>query len=104
MKKTLFAFAITALAVASAETYSVKFFHPSVVGATELKPGEYRVDVNEGKAVISRGKRTVESAVKVETGDSKFSSTSVKYRNGDGKYRLSEIRIGGSKTKLVFDN
>jgi hypothetical protein len=104
MKKTLFAFAIVTLAVADAETYSVKFFHPSVVNGIELKPGEYRVDVNDGKAVISRGKQTAESAVRVETADSKFGSTSVKYQNGDGKYRLSEIRFGGSKTKLVFDN
>jgi len=28
---------------------------------------------------------------------------SVKYQNGDGKYRVQEIRLGGTKTKLVFD-
>ena len=104
MKKTLFALAIAALAVAGAETYTVKFYQHSVVGGTELKPGEYRVDVNGEKAVISGGKQSVETAVKVETADSKFNSTSVKYHNGDGKYRLTEIRLGGTKTKLVFEN
>jgi hypothetical protein len=104
MKKTLFALAITALALAGAETYRVKFYQHSVVGGTELKPGEYRVDLNGEKAVISGGRQSVETTVKVETADSKFNSTSVKYHNGDGKYRLAEIRLGGTKTKLVFEN
>ena len=40
--------------------------------------------------------------VKVETADNKFSSTSVRYMNGDGKFKVQEIRVGNSKTKLVF--
>jgi hypothetical protein len=44
-----------------------------------------------------------ESAVKVEEGDSKFDTTVVRYvNNADGKVRIQEIRIGGTKTKLLF--
>jgi hypothetical protein len=49
------------------------------------------------------GKKTAEAAVEVQTADEKFSSTSVKYQNGDGKYRILEIRLGGTKTKLLFN-
>ena len=47
MKKTLFAFAIVALAVANAETYSVKFFHPSVVNGIELTVTD-ETDIQDG--------------------------------------------------------
>ena len=44
-----------------------------------------------------------ESTVKVEEGDTKFDTTAVRYVNSaDGKIRIQEIRIGGTKTKLVF--
>lgn len=104
MKKTLLAVAVAALALTGAETYNVRFYQHSIVGGKELKPGEYRVDVEGDKAVISGGKQSVEAVVRVETADSKFNSTSVKYHNGDGKYRLAEIRLGGTKTKIVFEN
>ena len=32
----------------------------------------------------------------------KFDTTTVRYGVGDGKTRIQEIRIGGTKTKLVF--
>ena len=49
---------------------------------------------------IVRGSYKVpEADVKMETADTKFSSTSVRYRNGDGKYRLQEIRLGGARRR-----
>lgn len=105
MKKLILAISSIALSVASAATtYRVTFFQPSVVAGTELKAGDYRVEVNDSKAVITQGKTKVEADVKVETADSKFGSTSVRYTSGEGKYKVSEIRIGGTNTKLVFNN
>ena len=66
--------------------------------------GRFKVTVQDNKAIISSGKTSVEANVKTETADSKFSSTTVRYQNGDGKYRLQEIRLGGTNTKLVFEN
>jgi hypothetical protein len=103
MKKFAFTFAVMALAVASAaDTYRVTLFQPSVIAGKELKAGEYKVTVTDNKAVISQGKNSVESAVKVEGTDNKFNSTSVRYTNADGKYKVQEIRLGNTKTKLVF--
>jgi len=103
MKKLMFCFAILALAVASADTYKVTLFQPSVVSGQELKPGEYKLEVTDGKVVISKGKTTVQAPVKIEQADGKFKSTSVRYSNGDGKLTVREIRIGGTTTRLVFN-
>lgn len=105
MKKILLSFATLALAVASAApAYRITLFQPSLVNGTELKPGEYKVTLDGNKATITSGKTSVSADVKTETADSKFSSTTVRYRNGDGKYRVQEIRLGGTTTKVVFEN
>jgi hypothetical protein len=96
-------FATLAIAVASAASnYSLTLFEPSTIGSTELKPGDYKLELNGEKATIKAGKNTVEAAVKVESGSEKFSKTTVKYTTGDGKYRVQEIRLGGTKTTLKF--
>lgn len=106
MKKLLIGFATFALAIASAATasYRVTLFQPSMFGSTELKPGDYKIEVKDNKAVVKGGKSVVEADVKIETANEKFSSTSVRYANGDGKYKVQEIRLGGTNTKLVFAN
>lgn len=103
MKKVLPIFMVAGLALASARSYTVNLFQPTMVGATELKPGEYKVEVNDQTAVIHQGKVRTESQVKVEEGDTKFDTTVVRYvNNADGKVRIQEIRLGGTKTRLVF--
>ena len=103
MRKVLPFFLVAGLAAASARTYTVSLFETAMVGATELKPGEYKIEVNDQKAVIRKGKVQTESPVKVEEGDTKFAATVVRYNNNaDGKVRIQEIRIGGTKTRLVF--
>jgi hypothetical protein len=105
MKTLLLTFATFGLAIASAaSSYKVTLFQPTLIGGKELKPGVYKVEVKDSTAVLSQGKESVEAPVKTETADSKFSNTSVRYRNGDGKYRIEEIRIGGTSTRLVFAN
>ena len=103
-RKFLLSFAILALsAVASAKSYTVTLFQPSIVGGAELQPGEYKLDLSESKVTLRNGKKSAEATVTVESADQKFPSTSIRYRNGDGKYRIQEIRLGGTKTRLVFN-
>jgi hypothetical protein len=104
MNKLLLSFATLALAAASAASHRITLFQPSLLNGSELKPGDYKVEVKDNKAIITRGGDSVEAPVKIETADSKYGSTSVRYANGDGKYRLQEIRLGGTNTKLVFTN
>ena len=91
-------------AFAATQTHRITLFQPSLVNGTELKAGDYKLEViDDSKIVISQGKQRVEAGVKVESADTKFNSTSVRFSNGDGKYRLQEIRLGGTKTKLVLN-
>ena len=103
MRIVLPIFLVAGLAVASARSYTVSLTKPNVVGATELQPGDYKIEVNGDKAVLRQGKAQTESPVKVEEGSTKFPSTVVRYGgDADGKLHIQEIRIGGTRTKLVF--
>ncbi len=106
MKRYLFVFVILALAVASAKTYTVTLFQPSVLAGTELKAGDYQLNLNEKdtKITLKSGKQVVEAPVKIENADEKFGSTTVRYANAEGKMKVQEIRLGGTKLKLVFSN
>jgi len=105
MKKLMLSFGTLALAVASAaSSYHFSIFEPSVVAGQELKPGDYKVEVNGNKAMIKTGKQIVEAPVTVQDGTEKFSETSVRYANNNGKLMVQEIRLGGTHTKLVFNN
>jgi len=44
----------------------------------------------------------VEVPVKVETAEKKFGDTVIGYAMENGKSVISEIRLGGTKTRLVF--
>jgi hypothetical protein len=101
--KLAVSFVAAGLAIASASTHTIQLFEESIVSGQSLKPGEYTLKVNGDKAVLSRGKTKVEAPIAVENSDARFGSTSVRYLNGDGKFRVKEIRLGGTKTKLVFD-
>jgi hypothetical protein len=97
LKKILF-FSVLALGVASAESYRVNLSRPSVVKGSELKAGDYKLNVEQGKATFKDGSRTVESAVRMENADKKYDRTTIRY-NGQS---IAEIRLGGTNTKLVF--
>lgn len=103
MKRMLLVFLTLALTVAAAKTWQVTLFEPSLIGGAELKPGDYKVEVKGDKVVMKNARQTAEASVKVENVETKFASTAVRYSNGDGKYRITEIRIGGTTTKLVVN-
>ncbi len=102
-KKLLFAFLVLALTVACAKTYWVTFYIPSAVAGAELKPGEYRLDLNGDRVTLKNGKLVAESAVKVEQNGEKYKRTTVRCLNGDGGCQVQEIRLGGTNLKLVFN-
>ena len=103
MRKVLPFFLVAGLAIASARSYTVSLYEKTMVGATELKPGDYKVEVVDQKAVIHSGKVQTESPVTVQEGNDKFEKTVVRYiTSSDGKSHIQEIRLGGTKTTLLF--
>lgn len=102
-RKATLLFTIFFLTIASAATYRVNLTQAAFVNGKELKAGEYRLNVQESKVTIASDRNSIEAPVKVESGDMKFSSTVVRYTAEGGRTAISEIRIGGTKTKLVFN-
>jgi hypothetical protein len=104
MKKFVFSLATFALAaVSAAESHRVTLYSPAVVNGQELKAGEYRLEIEGSKAVLKKGKESVEASVRLENADQKYASTAVRYLTGDGKNKINEIRLGGTKTRVLFD-
>jgi|ERR1700677_2078177 hypothetical protein len=101
VKNILFGFASLALAVASAATsYNVTFYEPVMINGSELKAGDYKVELKDDKtALIKQGKTVTEAPVKVENDSQKYQRTAVRL-NG---MQVEEIRIGGTSTRIVFD-
>jgi hypothetical protein len=102
IKRLVVCLAFVGLAVASAKSYSVKFSVPVTIGGTEIKAGEYKLEVVGDKAVIKSGRVVAESPVKVMTEEKAFPRTSMRLARNEDKLQVEEIRIGGQKTRLVF--
>jgi hypothetical protein len=105
IRKAALFFVVAGLALAAPRTYSVKLFEKVVFGSTELAPGDYKVEVNDQNVTIRQGKLQSESPAKVEENGTKFDQTTVRYgKDAQGKTRIEEIRLGGTKTRLLFQN
>jgi hypothetical protein len=104
MKKMIVCLAAAASLIwASAVSSRVTLFQPSTLNGVELKPGEYKIQVEGEKLTLQNGKTKAEAAVKTEQNGEKFNATSIRYTNGDGKMKITEIRIGGTFTKLLVN-
>ena len=95
-------FLVAALATASAKTYSVELFEPSVVAGTELKAGTYHINVMDSSVVIKGGNTLITVPAKLEKADTKYPSTSVRYEVSDGKREIKQIKLGNTNLKLVL--
>jgi len=94
------AFVFASVGFASATTYNVTLLEPTNVHGTQLKPGEYKLDVENGKAVFHHGKKTAEAPAKIANADQKFKDTKFVYDNGN----LREIDLGGSNVRVVLED
>lgn len=100
MKVTL-SLATLALGVASAaSSYNVKFYDPMWIGSTQLKPGDYKLEMQGGKAVFKSGKTVVEVPATMGTANKKFPATSFISE----KTQLTEIDLGGTTSKILFNS
>jgi hypothetical protein len=100
VKNILLGFASVALAVASAaSSYNVTFYQPVMINGSELKAGDYKLELKGNTAVIKQGKTVTEAPVTVENQGEKFQRTAVRLEG----MQVQEIRIGGTTTRVVFE-
>jgi len=110
-QKLLALFAILALSAAFAgtvpapggATYKVTLTQPSVVSGTHLQAGDYRIQITPDKVTIGSGKNVFDVKAKVEMAEQKFDATAIRYDETAGGRVVTEIRIGGTKTRLVLE-
>ena len=90
--------------VTKTSTYNVTLFKSAAVNGSVLKAGDYKLVVGDAKVTLiaKDGGATVESPVKFETAAAKFGTTVVTYEDKNSKTVVSEIDLGGSKTKILF--
>ena len=110
LTKFFVAFSILALVAAMAGSipvkglnYKVTLSQPAVVMGTALKAGEYRLNVTDGKVTFTLDKESHAIPAKIETNGSKYFSDQVRYEQDGDKVKISEICLGGTKTRLVFN-
>jgi hypothetical protein len=103
MKKALLIATAMGMSLAYAgSSYRVTLYRPTNVNGTELKAGECKLEIEDGKAILKQGKTKVEAPVKVETRSAKFDSTTVGYNGDSANNQIQEIRLGGTNTMLLF--
>ena len=104
MTKLVLTFATVALTVASAaeNTYHFTLQEPASLNGTQLKPGSYKLEIEGDKAIVKSGKTIVESPARLETVEHKYTLTTVDLDSINNKPRISEIHVGGTKTRIVF--
>jgi hypothetical protein len=101
--KLAVAFLTIALAAASAKSYTVNLFQPAILAGTELKSGEYKLEVIGNKVSLKNGKTIAEAVVTVENLPAENSRTTMRLDTADGKNHIKEIRLGGTNVKLVVN-
>jgi hypothetical protein len=101
MKKLIVFFTLFGLSLAQAKSFHVKLYEPTVLGSSELKPGDYIIDLQDQKVILKCGKQEIEVPVTVEVGSSRYSSTMIRFTNDGGRSYIQEIRLGGTNMKLV---
>lgn len=103
MNKLMLGACVFALGLATAASaYHVKISDPTWVGTTELKPGDYLVQVDGDKITFKQGKKVIAVSAKVETSASKFSDTQMNIKTENGQAKLKELDLGGTKSKIML--
>jgi len=102
LKKTLLLsfLVLGSVAFAAGNTFKVNVDQDSVIEGKTLRAGEYKVSMENGNAVLRRGKESIEVPAKEETASNKFAVTELTYRS---KTNLKEIDLGGTKTRIIFE-
>ncbi len=86
------------LAFAASNVYKVDVLDDTTVEGKQVKAGTYKIEVENNKATLKRGKESIEVPGHTEKATSKYSRTQIQYVDN----AMHEIHLGGTNTKIVF--
>jgi len=99
---------VTSLSIAGSVpkpgVYAVTLAKPAAISGTVLKPGDYKLVLGDTKVTITpkKGGQALEAPVKLDKAAINFGVTTITYQQKNGGSVISEIDLGGSKTKVMF--
>src|SRR5215471_238613 len=99
MKNLLLAFTLLGASIAGAKTYSITLSSPAAIGSSQLKSGEYKLELKGDSVLVKDGKMVNEFPVHIESGARKFDNTSITTSSEGGSNRIEKIRLGGTTVK-----
>jgi hypothetical protein len=112
VKKLVLILAVLSIAVAVAgtlptghTTYKITLFRPAALNGTDFKAGDCVLSLNavDSKATLTQGKMSVVVPAKIESVDQKFDTTAVRLTLVQDKQNITEIEIGGTRTKITLN-
>ena len=110
-KKLILAFAVLGLLTASAKkgpkTYNWSLAEPAMLGSAKLEPGDYHLQIDGSKAIISATnlKQPVEASVVVHNAAKKYDQTEVVFqKNPGGNEKITRIMLHGTNMQIDFPN
>ena len=101
MKNLLLAITLLGASIASAKTYSIRLSNPAFIGNSQLKSGEYKLELKGDSVLVNDGRMVNEFPVRVENEARKFDTTSVTTRTA--LVIQAENRGPRTSTSVVVD-
>lgn len=92
---------VPGLSIAASKSYTLALYQDGILAGKQVTHGQYKLVVDESKAVIKGGKTNVEFPISVSTEDKAWDTTSVVYQAVEGGKKIREIRLGGTKLRIV---
>src|SRR5215471_2713157 len=88
---------------AYAKSYELRFERPLMAGAVQVPAGQYRLVLKDATAILTNTDtgKDFKISVKVTNTDQRFKDTQV--HTGANEH-IKFIQLGGSKTRLDFEN
>jgi hypothetical protein len=108
--KTIFLLLPAALFVLTAPAMADKSYHVTMTQAVtaasvQLRPGDYNLVLDNSKVrfqEVQTGKEFEVNATIDDSADKKFENTTIHSQRVEGATLITEIRLGGTKTRVVF--
>jgi hypothetical protein len=103
MKLIKLTFGVTAIAfgvASAASSHHINLRQSVTIGSTQLKAGQYSVEMQGDKAVLKSGKNVVEVPATLGQNDHKYGANGI-VTSGS---KLLEIDLGGTTEKIVFSS
>jgi hypothetical protein len=100
-KPFVYLFALILPALLFGESFKVTIDRPAHLGTATLQPGEYKVNIDGGKAEFQKGNDKVTADVKQENLPAKATSSFIRYTNAP-ENRINEIVTRGSMVRWLF--